>query len=402
MQGPDDINLKWLVTLRWGAIAGQLLLLGGAVLLLDLRVSSGPVGALLVLEVMTNLVAKRGWVPAPIALRSLMVLDIVLFSLLLAFTGGPHNPFNFLSLIYIALAAVVLPSRWSWSLAALSFAGYGALFLVTPQVDHAHLMKLHLRGMWVAFGIAALFIVYFVHRVTQALADRETQLQHTRARVERAQRLTALATLAAGAAHELSTPLSTIAVVAKDLKVVPGSEADVQLIREQVARCAELLRQMAAEVGANQGEKPSLISLQALLDAATVALPDAQRVRSVAMSEGVIEGPPRALALALRAVVRNALQASDSPVEVRFMTQATEGVIEVVDGGHGMSAETLGRAGEPFFTTKEPGDGTGLGLFLTRAVLEQLDGRLELDSVLRKGTLARMVLPTALLHRVTP
>ncbi len=393
MQSPDDINLKWLLTLRWGAIAGQIVLLVAAMGLLDLQVPWGPVSGLLVIEAATNLIARRNLMPASTALRVLMVLDVVLFSLLLALTGGPNNPFNFLSLVYIALAAVVLPSRWAWSLAALSFAGYGVLFLVTPQVNHVHLMSMHLQGMWVAFGVAALFIVYFVHRVTRALAEREAQLQ-------RAHRLTSLATLAAGAAHELSTPLSTIAIIAKDLKVGPGAEADVQLIRQQVARCAELLRQMAADVGASQGERPMVMPLSTLFDTATHELPDAARVKWVASAPGEIQGPPRALAQALRALVRNALQASTAPVEVRFHSRETEGVIEVIDSGQGMTAETLRRAGEPFFSTKEPGAGTGLGLFLTRTIIEQLNGRLELDSTPSQGTRARLILPAAALHPV--
>src|SRR5574337_1938489 len=99
--------------------------------------------------------------------------------------------------------------------------------------------------MWVSFALAAIFVVFFVHRVTRALAAREGELQTARVQAQRREKLTSLATLAAGAAHELSTPLSTIAVVAKELQRSlaesgsPEVRADLQLVREQVARCRE-------------------------------------------------------------------------------------------------------------------------------------------------------------------
>jgi two-component system, sensor histidine kinase RegB len=389
----DEVNLSWLVTLRWGAVAGQLALVAGAQALWSLRIPLVPVAVILALEVSTNLVARSRRFYAPVVLRVLMVLDVVLFTVLLAFTGGPSNPFSFLSLIYIALAAVILPPQWTWLLALLSVAGYGVLFWVAPQVDHEQLMQMHLRGMWLAYGVAAFFIVYFVHRVATALVEREAQLRESRARIERTQRLAALATLAAGAAHDLSTPLSTIAVIAKDLVVAPGAEGDVLLIREQVARCAQLLRHMAADVGATHGERPEAVPLTKLIEAATVALPGAERIEASSVAQLAVTGPPRALAQALRSLMSNALQASSSAVQVQVHQGPVENVIEVRDSGPGMTQETLHRAGEPFFTTKAPGAGTGLGLFLARAVLEQLHGRLELVSAPGQGTRARMVLP---------
>src|SRR5262249_34698668 len=154
------------------------------------------------------------------------------------------------------LSAIVLAPRRTWALVALSLVCFGALFALhtaTPSEEmssHLGHDQLHLRGMWVAFGVAATFIVYFVRRVTRALAEREAELTRQRTRGEK---LASLATLAAGAAHELATPLSTIAVVAKELErdVSARSPADqplvedARLIRDQVERCRAILLQMA-------------------------------------------------------------------------------------------------------------------------------------------------------------
>src|SRR5581483_11964944 len=145
--------------------------------------------------------------------------------------------------------AVVLRPRDAWALAALAITLLGVIYLVAPTEGH-HLHDLHLKGMWVALAVASVFIVYFVSRVSSALAQRERQL-------EQARRLASLATLATGAAHELSTPLSTIAVVAKELERRLASDSerqDVALVRSEVERCREILSRLAVDVGVTQGE----------------------------------------------------------------------------------------------------------------------------------------------------
>ena len=127
--------------------------------------------------------------------------------------------------------------------------------------SHEQYMELHLRGMWVAFGVAASFIVYFLLRVRRALAQRETELARSRLMAARQERLASLATLAAGAAHELSTPLATIAVVMKELQrraslVDAGASVmdDLRLVREQVDRCRAILERMSSDAGETIGE----------------------------------------------------------------------------------------------------------------------------------------------------
>src|SRR5690606_36216657 len=137
-------------------------------------------------------------------------------------------------------------------------------------ISHHEHMHTHLRGMWVALGVAAGFIVYFLMRVTRALAQREEELARARHLAARQEKLASLATLAAGAAHELSTPLSTIATVARELErhLQDGSaeqREDVGLIRSQVERCRAILWQMSAEAGESAGEGLSRVTAGELL-----------------------------------------------------------------------------------------------------------------------------------------
>ncbi|HJZ88440.1 MAG TPA: ATP-binding protein [Polyangia bacterium] len=412
------INFSWLVRLRWGAIAGQVFTILAVDRLMRTPLPLGPLFTIVGLEFASNIGCavwsrRGGRVPEGLTVF-VMSVDVLLLSALLYLTGGPFNPFSFLYLVQIALAAVVLRARWTWALVVLSLLCSGFLFFahrelplgsMTHAEHSAGSLRIHLYGMWVAFGVAAAFIVYFLLRITRALAAREAELQAAYRLTARNEKLASLATLAAGAAHELSTPLSTIALVARELErqlsasaFDPGAVSDVRLIREQVERCRAILAQMATEAGATAGEAIVPITVTDLLASATLELGERPPVR-VEIDDGLrdarLELPPRAVAQAIRGVIRNAQDASPADAEVVLHAQAGEHalLIEVRDCGTGMAPEVLARAGEPFFTTKQPGRGMGLGLFLTRAVLERLGGQLQLESAQGRGTRALVRLP---------
>jgi two-component system sensor histidine kinase RegB len=221
------INLSWLLRLHWAAIAGQAGVIAVVQSVLHVALPIAALVAILGVEIAAN-AAFEAWVRSgrPVTERTLagaMALHVTCFTGLLYFTGGPMNPFSFLYLVHIALATLILRPRWTWTLVLLSLAGSAALFVrhVPLPMDHgAHMhhmthgggpIDMHLRGMWVAFAIAAAFIVYFLYRVTRALGEREVELARMREHAARSERLASMATLAAGAAHELATPLATIA-----------------------------------------------------------------------------------------------------------------------------------------------------------------------------------------------
>jgi two-component system sensor histidine kinase RegB len=412
-EGALRINLSWRLRLRWSAIAGQVATILFVDRLMHIQLPMLPLFVVVGLEVMSNIAAVR-WAKRATAVRDweiclILGLDVVFLSSLLYFTGGPFNPFSFLYLVYVAQAAVVLPARWTWGLVVLSLGCLGVLFLKhTWLVDahtlhadprkHSEFLVMHVQGMWIAFGIAAGFIVYFVSRVTR-------ELGRARAYAARAEKLGSLATLATGAAHELSTPLSTIAVAAKELERdleqgVSAQEAisDARLIRQEVERCREILLQMTADAGGTAGEGFQRTSVSGLLDAAMAGLASREQL-DVHVEPGAgncsLYVPPHAAGQALRGVIKNALQASPPAkrVAVRVLLAGSSCRFEVKDEGDGMAPDVLARAGEPFFSTKEAGRGMGLGLFLTRVVLERLGGQIDLTSAPGIGTKAVLTMP---------
>jgi len=412
------LNLSWLVQLHWWAILGQAVIIVAAILLTGVGLPLSTLVALISLEAAGNVAlglwTRRAHV-TDATIAAVMLLDAVVLTVLLDLTGGASNPFSTLYLVNVALAAVLLPPAWSWALMGVTLVSFASLFLHEAATSPAHhiqlhlspaaLLDAHLRGMWVSFAIAAVFVVFFVRRVTRALAERERELQLARAQAERREKLASLATLAAGAAHELSTPLSTIAVVAKELQrelesAAPEVRADLQLVRDQVGRCREILDRMSAHAGETAGEQFAEMRLEAWIDNALDGLQGRERVEvevAPGSADARIVGPVRALGDALRGLLKNAVQASPPGARVGLRAAADGEWIRVavVDQGRGMDAEILARAGEPFFTTKSPGEGMGLGLFLTRALAEHLGGAFTIASAPGTGTEARIELPAA-------
>lgn len=430
--GSDDagavhrINLSWLVRLRWAAILGQAVVIAEVQFHLGMSLPLLPLAAILGVEALANLGLeiwlRRSERASERVVAFALAFDVTCFTGLLYFTGGPLNPFSFLYLVHIALAALVLRPRWTWTLVIFCVAANAALFVryVPLPMDHSmhghsmqgmhsmHAMRrggepldMHLRGMWVAFAVAAAFMVYFINRMTRALSHRESELARAREAASRNEKLASMATLAAGAAHELATPLSTIAVVARELERSTEASAistDAKLIREQVERCRDILGQMAGGAGVNPGEMAEEAELDGLVKLALEGLPGHERVvvdLSPALSSKLLLAPRRALSQALRNVLKNGLDASraDATVQLRVAESDAGFTFTVVDTGTGMSEEVLAQATEPFFTTKGPGRGMGLGLFLARSVVGLLGGTLAIESKLGTGTRVTMTLP---------
>jgi two-component system sensor histidine kinase RegB len=406
-ESPHAINFSWLIKLRWGAIAGQVVTILGVDRGMDIRLPLAPLGAILLVELVTNigcvLLARSGRTVEERWSGTVMGCDVLLLTGLLYLTGGPLNPFSFLYLVQIALAAMMLGARWTWTLVALSLSGSGVLFVAHRPLplDRADHMSVHLRGMWVAFGVAAGFIVYFLMRVRRSLEARERDLAAARHLAARQERLASLATLAAGAAHELSTPLGTIALAAKELeRQLAGTAAsameDAQLIRAEVDRCRAILERMAVDAGQSAGESPVELTVRELIRASLDGARERPPVRVEVDTDGErLRLPGRAVAQAIGSVVKNAQDASppDGEVTLRARLVDEELRVEVRDRGRGMPPEVLARVGEPFFTTKAPGQGMGLGLFLTREVVERLGGQLRIASDPGRGTTATLKLP---------
>ncbi|MCB9556610.1 MAG: HAMP domain-containing histidine kinase [Deltaproteobacteria bacterium] len=413
MEDVHKINLRWLIRLRWLFAGGQLAIVLLAHEFVDRTLPLNQLLLLVGFQALSNVAAVlrqrrlTRWSHRPIV--GLMMLDVLILTGLLHVGGGAQNPFSFLYLVHIALGAVLLSSPWTWLIVAATIGGYGALFFLSDLfpaqhgADVGHHFHGHLRGMWVAFCVTATLMVFSVHRITVALARRDRELTEARAYAAQAEKLASLTTLAAGAAHELATPLSTIAVASKELErqltraaVDAEAIADARLIREQVDRCRDILTQLANRAGEG-AEVPQMVTVAALVADARAALwPELDR-RVVVDSELTAEKwclPRRTMCQAIVALIDNAGDASaEGMIRLSGRIEAGRLMITVEDSGCGMSEEILRRATEPFFTSKDAGRGMGLGLFVVDAALKRLGGRLELRSQTGRGTVAGLVLP---------
>jgi two-component system, sensor histidine kinase RegB len=409
----NRVNVSWLIRLRWAEVTGQASTILAVETVFGVRLPVVALTAVVAVGLVSNLALEVYYFGLPRRedrgtplveewqLAAVMALDIALLTALLYFTGGPLNPFGFLYLVQIALATVLLRAGWTWALVALSFVGYGLLL-----IDHQPLPipdDTRMYGMWVALGVASAFVVHFLFRIAGALAQREDELTEARNLTARQERLASLATMAAGAAHELSTPLGTVALVAKELEHQLAKHGDKQLvddarlIREQVGRCRAILDQMAGGAGA-AGEGVETRTVDDLLDETLTGVrpsPPIERVVAPPVASLPLRLPPRAISQALRSLVTNAQDASppDQPVVIAVRASREELTVVIADKGGGMSPEVLARIGEPFYTTKVPGRGMGLGLFLARAVIESVGGNLAIDSQIGEGTRVTVTVP---------
>jgi two-component system sensor histidine kinase RegB len=363
----------------------------------------------------SNIALGRSYrVSAPFPQKTLgavFTLDTLCLTVILGLTGGPMNPFSLLYLVQITLSAVVLNKLWTWALGILSTACFGLLFWFHAPLPiletHQHTeqgLSPHLIGMWLAFMIAAGLITFFTGKISDALRHREQEVLELKDQVAKHERLASLVTLAAGAAHELGTPLGTIAVVARELERYASSAStnesvldDARLIRSEVERCRLILERMSIQGAEPMGEAPRHVAIADLLNRVRDQFPISQRSRiSIhAYPEASVIVPEQATIQSVAALIQNALDASTDSLPVRVLAnQAGMHVrISIEDKGSGIPEAVLRRIGEPFFTTKEPGKGMGLGTFLVRTFAERLGGRLSFDSIAGRGTTVTLELP---------
>jgi two-component system, sensor histidine kinase RegB len=408
-----NLALPWIIKLRYGVIFGQALLLLLTHFVFGVELPIAWLALPLAVMAASNFLLSRVTRSLGVrwALGSLLALDTICLTAVLALSGGPANPFSILYLVQIALSAVVLSKEWTWALGGLSVVGFGLLFPLRVRVSifEAHHateeLSIHLIGMWIAFVAGALLITIFIGKVSEALRKREQEVLSLQSRLARQERLASIVTLAAGAAHELGTPLATIAIASRELEnhsLKSLKDASVteeaRLIRTEVQRCNRILRQMSARGGEPAGESPARVKVAEFMEGLRneFLTSEKQRLQIVAPADGAaLALPAEAMRHVLAALIKNALDSSSDgqPVSIAVEIVNPRVRFTVTDAGSGMSPETLNRLGEPFFTTKEPGKGMGLGIFLATVFAERSGGSLTFESETGCGTKAILDLP---------
>lgn len=404
------LNLQRLIVYRYWMAAGQLIAVLAASAV-GFSLPAWTLAAIIVCYAVVNLFTaahlRRRTRPAGERELFLHLLsDTAVLTLLLYLSGGSTNPFVSLFLLPLTLAAAALPGPYTWIMAVTTVLCYSALmqwYAPLPRQDDQH-FNLHIAGMWSGFVLSATLISYFAVKMSATLREREHALAQARENTLRDERLVALGTLAAGAAHELGTPLAIIAVLAKDLQQEcadsPTMTEPLRVLRDQIARCKEILSRMAVSAGQVRAEAGRSYALDQYL--AELLGQWHSEHPQVGLRQGW-QGPRPApqiivdetLTHAITNILNNAADASEQDVEVRGRWSRHKLYLAVCDRGEGVSEAAASHAGEPFFTTKAPGSGLGLGLFLAQSTIRRLGGSVYLTNRPEGGACARIILPLA-------
>ena len=421
----SNIAFSRLLLLRWGALGCQAFIVLAVILFTKI---TPPLEILVIITIFgggTNtafhfLFQKKNRIIPGWLFAQVMSLDIILLTVLLYYTGGAMNPFTFLFLIHVCLGAILMRPFWAWSLALYNIICYGVLFFLpdptvaselikqkgpeiacsSDSIGMANNMSLHLQGMWFAFAITVFFVVFIVNMIQKDLEVHQKTVSELEIEKNKSEKLASLATLAAGAAHEFSTPLATIAIAAGEMLDTMGEQEtnpelidDTRLIRQQVERCREILYHMSADAGEHLAEALRDFTIQDLCSEVLAWFPE-DKLRLIKVDcdiqEFPIRMPFRTLERIIRGLIKNALDASyrDHPVFVSCNKNMEFLSFKIRDMGEGMDEETLSKAIEPFYTTKEAGKGLGLGLFLAKSAAERFGGELKITSSPGGGTTA--------------
>ena len=393
------VSLRTLVFVRWIVIVGQLVTVSVVGIGLHFPLPFALLITIIALAVVVNLigiVTRRGRALSDRAVARYLAFDLLQLSAMLFLTGGLTNPFAVLVLGPIAVAAAVLGRDYALMLTVLAILCLAALFASPFDLPWSgggtpRLPELYQLGVWVALTLACGFIATYnwsvageARRISEALA--ETQLT-----LAREQQLAALGTLAAAAAHELGTPLSTITVVAKELArdLPPDSPLaeDIALIQSQCERCRSILAELARKPGDAQESPFDRLPLDQLIEAAATAhrIPgiklDILPTLSPGTSAPILRRTPEIMH-GLGNLLQNAMQFATKTVKVTAASDPHWITVTISDDGPGFPPGLLGRLGEPYLSHRsdEDHEHLGLGIFIAQTLLERTAAELKFEN----------------------
>lgn len=402
-------NLRRLIAARWGVLLVMAVFCLLTPALLDIPLIQAPLLAIIAVTAAFNGIIQHHYKSAQRAeaddlLRQLL-LDIASLSALTFFSGGVTNPLVSLLLPPVTIAALTLPSRHVAVVVAVAIVAYSAqlfFYLPLPFTDPVRATQLHLTGMWLTFSASAVMIAWFILRMTQRIRQRDAELAAAREQGLRDERVLAIGTLAAGAAHELGTPLATMLLIAGELanddSLSAAAQEDIAVLRQQISSCKEIITGLSQRAGAERLENTPLEAVDRWIEHLRQRW-HAIRPQTQSTLHLQNEGPaPKLLAdprleQAVLNLLNNAANAAptSSPIMIHLGWSAHHIQFEFADHGPGFPATVLAQGGKIRFPAHEHGQ--GIGLLLTRAAIEQLGGQLALSNVQSGGAIARITLP---------
>ncbi|MBD2858833.1 HAMP domain-containing histidine kinase [Spongiibacter sp. KMU-158] len=328
------------------------------------------------------------WPVSEIELFAHFAIDVLGFSGVLYFSGGASNPFVSYLLVPLCLAAVALPRRYAWLMSALCLFSYTLLLFynvplqsLAPEHHHGS-NQAHILGMWLNFVLSAALISYFLATMAHRLRRREQELASIREQELQNDQLLAVATLAAGTAHELGTPLSSIQVIGEDLEEELSDSDfadDIRALNLQTAQCKQILNKLVSTARELSSIQTQAINgatfFTQLRESWQVLRPDCSPIFNISDEvAGLSFELDGTLQQAVLNLLNNAADVSANDVELRTEINKQELVITILDRGPGMPADNFDNLRRAFVSTK--GKGMGLGLFLSNSTAERFGGNL--------------------------
>lgn len=408
-------NMQQLLQLRWIAVVGQVAAIAvvhfGFGIELPLRPMLSVLAGLALFNLLSTLYWRLRHRVTDTALLVGLLVDVGSLTAQLQLSGGITNPFVFLYLLQVGLAAVLLRIRSAWIVAAAASACLVMLAILhSPVTIPAHpergLADPYVQGLVICFVLNTILLVLFITRIGRISRARDQRLAALRQQAAEEEHIVRMGLLASGAAHELGTPLATLAVILGDWRHLPEFRAnpeldeDLQVMQTQVMRCKSIVTNILASAGEPRGEAPAQTTMHAFFDALVQHWRDTRSFTQLDYqnrfgSDVTIVADP-GLKQTIDNILDNALESSPDWVGLVVRREGRELVVDVSDNGGGFSDAMLAQLGKPYQSSKsEPGH--GLGLFLSVNVARTLGGTLSARNRSHGGALVSMRLPLSAL-----
>ncbi|WP_323002465.1 ATP-binding protein [Denitromonas sp.] len=407
---PGGNPLARLVSLRWYTVLAMLVLAVGAAPALNIRIPAVPIlliaAALGLWNLLTQRFLRPGDDPGAWSLLLELLIDLAAWSAVLYLTGGATNPLISLFLPLIAVGAAVLPVMQTWLLAVVSIGVYSLLWIYHRPLglaDPTRAIDWHLAGMWGTFAVSALVITWYVSRMTAAVRARDMALAQARERRLRNERIVAMANLAAGAAHEMGTPLGTMRLIVDNLQAQccddPETREDLGIMAQQIGHCRAILSRLTASGGQARVEAGGALDVADWLDELVMTI-ESQRpeVRIDCTDTSPLGGlrmvADQSLTQAVHNLINNAATASpDRRVTLDARRDGERFRLDILDRGPGIPADILDTLHQAPAKPDPGRGGLGIGLLLSLGAIEAFGGTLHYAAREGGGTITTVNLP---------
>jgi two-component system sensor histidine kinase RegB len=421
-----SVSLRTLVFIRWVAVIGQAI----TVLLVHYGIgfafpAEGALAAVAIsaaLNIVATMSHRSGARLGDREARLYLAYDTLQLSVLLFLTGGLQNPFAILMLAPVTVSATILSRSSVIGLSAVTVLALSFLALVhlpLPARPGASLepRPLYVLGMWTALVSSTVFIAGYIWSVAEEARRMRDAFAATQLALAREQRISAVGGLAAAAAHQLGSPLTTIALVTKELvrDLPPDSPYadDAELLLSQSERCRTILAELVRRRDGEDAEQFAPLTMSALVEAAG----EPHRRSDIALNYHIAPGrsgsgqpideprvaPSPEIMHGLGNLIQNAVQFAQHEVEVTTSWNDETVAVDVVDDGPGFPPQVLARIGEPYISGRG-GDTPhmGLGIFIAQSLLERTGARVEFANVAEGGAEVVVEWPSAVLAAQDP